>query len=137
MQKLYIILAILFLPLAFSCKKAVEKKKIDLVITAMTTGRWYVQEYINGGTNVTAEFDGYEFQFYANGVVEGIKTSGTTAGTWQGDADASTINSNFPGAPQPLSRLNGLWSITDNDWEYVHAKLTVGGVTNTLKLHKK
>ncbi|HEX6181154.1 MAG TPA: hypothetical protein VFZ47_07880 [Chitinophagaceae bacterium] len=137
MQKLYIFVAILFLPFAFSCKKAIEKKKIDLVITAMTTGRWYVQEYISGGTNVTTEFDGYEFQFYADGVVEGIKGTSKTSGTWEGDADASTINSNFPGATQPLSRLNGLWSITDNDWEYVHARLIIGGVTNTMKLHKK
>ena len=137
MQKVYIILTILLLPFAFSCKKAVQQKKIDLVITAMTTGRWYVQEYVAGPDNVTTEFDGYEFQFHANGTVEGIKASSTTPGTWAGDADASTISSNFPGAPQPLSRLNGLWSITDNDWEYVHARLIIGGVTNTLKLHKK
>ncbi|HYF30312.1 MAG TPA: hypothetical protein VD993_04280 [Chitinophagaceae bacterium] len=137
MRKLYILLALAFVPLFFSCKRTVEKKKMDLVITAMTTGRWYVQEYISGTDNVTAEFDGYEFQFYSNGTVEGIKAAGTTAGTWAGDASAMTINSNFPSAGLPLKRLNGLWKITDNDWVYVHATLTSGGVTNTLKLHKK
>lgn len=137
MQKLYVFVAILALPLLFSCKRTVDKKKQDLVIAAMTSGRWYVQEYISGPDNVTAEFDGYEFQFYSNGVVEGIKASGTTAGTWVGDAANLTIDSNFPSAGLPLKRLNGLWKITDNDWVYVHATLTVSGVTNVLKLHKK
>lgn len=137
MQKLYLFIAILVLPFAFSCKKTVEKKKMDLVIIAMTTGRWYVQEYVSGSNNVTAEFDGYEFQFYASGVVEGIKGSGTTPGTWAGDANNMTIDSNFPSVGPPLQRLNGLWKITENDWVYVHATLTTGGVTNTLKLHKK
>src|SRR5688572_7146693 len=133
MQKLYVLIALAFLPLLFSCKKTVEKKKLDLVIAAMTSGRWYVQEYLSGPDNVTAEFDGYEFQFHDNGVVEGIKAAGTTSGTWAGDASNFTINSNFPGAGLPLNRLNGLWKITDSDWVYVHATLTVAGVTNTLK----
>lgn len=137
MQKRYVIFALAFLSLFFSCKKAVEKKKMDLVVAAMTTGRWYVQEYLSGTDNVTAEFGGYEFQFHSNGVVEGIKVAGTTPGTWVGDASAMTISSNFPGSGVPLNRLNGLWKITDNDWVYVHATMTTGGVTNTLKLHKK
>lgn len=137
MQKLYIFLAVLFLPLAFSCKKKIEEKKMDLVMQAMTTGRWIVTEYTAGPDNVTAEFDGYEFQFHTNGVVEGIKTAGTTPGTWAGDANARTITSNFPSASAPLARLNGVWQITDNSWDYVHASLTVSGVTNKLKLHKK
>ena len=137
MQKLYVIITLISLPLLFSCKDKVEKKKLDLVIAAMTNGRWYVQEYMSGTDNVTAEFTGYEFQFHSNGVVEGIKAAGTTSGTWVGDASNMTINSNFPGAGLPLNRLNALWKVTDNDWVYVHATMTAGGVTNTLKLHKK
>jgi hypothetical protein len=123
--------------LLFSCKKAIDKKKQDLVITAMTDGRWYVQEYLAGSTNVTSEFEGYEFQFYSNGTVDGIKTAATTPGTWSGDANNFTITSNFPGSSQPLSRLNGIWKITENDWVYVHAYLVNGSETYYLKLHKK
>lgn len=137
MQQRFLLAALLFLPFFFSCKKAIDKKKEDLVIAAMTSGRWYVQEYLVGSTNVTAEFDGYEFQFYSDGKVDGIKSASTTSGTWLGDAANSTISSNFPGAPTPLSRLNGLWKITDNDWVYVYAYLTIGSETNYLKLRKK
>lgn len=137
MIKRLLYIAILALPLLVSCKKAVDKKKADLVIVAMTTGRWYVEEYVSGTTNVTSEFDGYEFQFYSDGKVDGIKTAGSTSGTWVGDANNMTITSQFPGASLPLNRLNALWKITDNDWVYVHANFTQGGVTNYLKLHKK
>lgn len=137
MQKRLAFTALLFLPLFFACKKAVDKKKQDLVIAAMTSGRWYVQEYITGSTNVTAEFDGYEFQFYSNGTVDGIKSAGATPGTWSGDASNFTITSNFSGAGLPLNRLNGIWKITENDWEYVHAYNVNGSQTNYLKLHKK
>jgi hypothetical protein len=137
MQKRVLLIAILTLPFFFSCKKAIDKKKEDLVIAAMTSGRWYVQEYLVNTNNVTAEFDGYEFQFHSDGKVDGIKSASTTSGTWVGDASNSTISSNFPGAPTPLSRLNGLWKITDNDWVYVYAYLTIGSETNYLKLRKK
>ena len=137
MQKRLIFLALLFAPFAFSCKKTIDKKKEDLIIQAMTNGRWYVSEYVAGSNNVTAEFAGYEFQFYENGTVEGIKSSTTISGTWVGDATNYTINSNFPGAAVPVSRLNGLWQLTDSDWDYVHATYVNGGITNLLKLHKK
>jgi hypothetical protein len=137
MQKRILFVLISFLPLLFSCKKSIEKKKLDLVIAAMTSGRWYVQEYKVGSTDVTAEFDGYEFQFFSDGKVDGIKSSNTTSGTWVGDGTNFTINSNFPGAGLPLNRLNGLWKITDSDWVYVHANLSNGSETYYLKLHKK
>ncbi|MGB8194427.1 MAG: hypothetical protein WCF67_21025 [Chitinophagaceae bacterium] len=137
MQKQLVFTALLFLPLLFSCKKTIDQKKEDLVIAAMTSGRWYVQEYLAGSSNVTTEFDGYEFQFHGNGTVDGIKTSTTTSGTWAGDGSNYTITSNFPGASVPLNRLNGLWKIKDSDWTYVYAYLTVGAEINYLKLRKK
>lgn len=137
MQKRLVFTALLFLPFLFSCKKTIDKKKEDLVIAAMTSGRWYVEEYLAGSNNVTAEFNGYEFQFYSNGTVEGIKSSATTSGTWAGDAANYTISSNFPGAALPLNRLNGVWKIKNNDWVSVYAYLTVGSETNFLRLRKK
>ena len=104
----------------------------------MVNGRWYVSQYLEGTTDVTAEFAGYEFQFYDNGKIDGIKSASTTSGTWSGDASNYTITSNFPAAAGlPLTRLNGTWKWTDSDWTYVYAYYVNGSQTNYLKLRKK
>ena|SRR6476620_724397 len=133
------ILIILFLiaPVAFSCNKIIEKKKEDIVIEAITNGRWFVKEYRAGTLYVTAEFDGYEFQFYSDGRVDGFLNTTVTNGTWTGDVNQMTITSNFPSVGQPLSRLNGLWKITDNSYTNVSAYNVNGVDTNFLELQKK
>src|ERR1700694_4000724 len=133
MQKQFTAILIILLTCFFSCKKAIEQKKQDLIVQAMTSGRWIVQNYTAGNTDVTAEFTGYEFQFYNNGTVDGIYNSSATSGTWAGNASQLTMSANFPNTGRPLSRLNGLWKITDNSWTYVNASLD----TNRLKLIKK
>ena len=35
----------------------------------MTTGHWYVEQYLDTTTDVTGDFFGYEFQFYENGAL--------------------------------------------------------------------
>src|SRR5215211_6429904 len=112
MQKRIVFTALLFLPLFFSCKKTIKEKQQDIVLAAMTNGRWYVSEYIAGATQVTIEFEGYEFQFNNNNTVDAIKGSSTTSGTWSGDSNNYTITATFPGAALPLSRLNGTWKWT-------------------------
>jgi hypothetical protein len=138
MQKRLAFTALLFLPLLFSCKRTIEKKQQDIVITAMTSGRWYVSEYLVGTTNVTSEFAGYEFQFYENGTVDGIKGTSTTSGTWSGNANNYTITSNFSSAAGlPLTRLNGTWKWTDSDFSYVKTYYVNGSETYYLSLRKK
>ena len=137
MQKQLLIYLFVFLPFSFSCKKAIEEKKKDIVVEAMTDGRWFVKEYKAAGIYVTSEFNGYEFQFYENGKVEAILSTNITNGTWTGDVNALTITSNFGGAPQPVSRLNGVWKLIDNSWTYVKAYYVNGADTNFLDLQKK
>jgi hypothetical protein len=137
MQKRLVFTALLFLPLLFSCKKAIKEKQQDLVLAAMTNGRWYVSEYIAGATQVTIEFEGYEFQFYNNNTVDAIKGTSTTSGIWSGDSNNFTITATFAGAGLPLSRLNGTWKWTDSDWSYVYSYYNDGAKTNYLKLRKK
>jgi len=137
MQKQLLIYLFVFLPFSFSCKKAIEEKKKDIVVEAMTDGRWFVKEYKAAGIYVTSEFNGYEFQFYENGKVEAILNTNITNGTWTGDVNALTITSNFGGAPQPVSRLNGVWKLIDNSWTYVKAYYVNGADTNFLDLQKK
>ncbi len=138
MQKRLLFCLFVFLPFSYSCKKAIDKKKEDLVVQAMTDGRWFVKEYKAAGVLVTQEFGGYEFQFHEDGKVEAILNSTiTNNGTWEGNIDQLTITSNFAGASQPVSRLNGLWKLIDNSWTDVKAYNLNGADTNFLRLQKK
>jgi hypothetical protein len=135
-KRLHIYFLILLLP-SLACNKIIEKKKQNVAMDAITDGRWIVKEYKAVGLYVTSEFNGYEFQFYQDGKVDGIQNTTVTQGNWNGDVNQMTITSNFGAAPQPLSRLNGLWKITDNSWTNVTAYNVNGADTNFLQLQKK
>ncbi len=135
-KRLPIYFLILLLP-SLACNKIIEKKKQNVAMDAITDGRWIVKEYKAAGLYVTSEFNGYEFQFYQDGKVDGIQNTTVTQGNWNGDVNQMTITSNFGVAPQPLSRLNGLWKITDNSWTNVTAYNVNGADTNFLQLQKK
>ena len=137
MKKQLLILFFAFLPFTYSCNKIIEEKKKDVVVEAMTDGRWFVNDYKAAGIFVTAEFNGYEFQFFEDGKVQAILNTSITNGTWTGDMNALTITSNFSGAQPPLTRLNAIWKIIDSDWSYVKAYSTSGADTNFLDLKKK
>jgi hypothetical protein len=119
------------------CSKTKEKLAQDFVIKAMTSGRWVVQIFKENSTDVTSEFTGYEFQFYENGTVQGIKGSSVTNGTWIGNASAMTIYSNFPDASDTVKRLNDTWKIKNNTLTMVEAYPTNTSRVAYLKLIKK
>ena len=136
MKKLYtLFLLVLILG---SCKKAVEKVGEDLVIKAMTDGQWKITKFTQNGTDITNNFSGYKFQYYANKTVDAI-LNGTTerTGSWDGNASAMTTWADFPAAPSPISLINGTWNITKNSWTYVEATQNSGGDTKTLRLDKQ
>ncbi len=135
------LLVIAFAVLAVSgckLKKTQEQIAEDIIVKAMTDGRWVVTAY-NDGTDYLSEFDGYEFQFKSDRTVDAIKTSTVeSTGTWQGDALAMTISSSFPAtASTAVQRLNGLWKIANNNWTWVKATQTINGKLTTLELRKK
>ncbi|MEO6315889.1 MAG: hypothetical protein ABIU63_17860 [Chitinophagaceae bacterium] len=122
----------------FSCKKAIEDKQKSIIVDAMTNGHWYVQQYKENTADVTDEFTGYEFQFYENGNVDGIKNTIVKSGTWTTDISAYTISATFPAnASDTLKRLNYTWKITDSYLDYVEAKTSTGSGENILHLKKK
>lgn len=122
----------------FSCKKFVQQQEENAVIKIMTSGVWYVYGYNQNDTSITSTFSGYTFQFNANGIVLAIKDSATVAtGTWVGNVDNETINSNFTGAADPLDKLNSLWKITDSGAAYVIATATIGSDNEYLYLKKQ
>lgn len=121
-----------------SCKKAIQNQQKNIIIDAMTNGRWYVELYTNTSTDVTPEFGGYEFQFYESGKVDGINGAVTRSGTWAADINSYSITASFPAnAGDTLRRLNYTWKITDSYLDYVEAKTTTPAGDNILHLRKK
>lgn len=121
-----------------SCEKAIEKAKEDAVIDAMTNGQWIVQEYLKGATSVKSSFAPYLFQFKKNETVDAINNGSVErTGTWQANSNAMTITSQFSNTGEPLSLLNGTWTIKSTTWTSVDAERTEGSELRKLKLIKQ
>jgi hypothetical protein len=60
-----------------SCNKFKEKLQEDVVIKAMTDGQWRMTKFTRAGTDITADFAPYLFQFRANNTVEAINNGNT------------------------------------------------------------
>lgn len=132
------VLSLFFLFTTVRCKKIKEDLGMKFIIAAMTDGRWLVDKFTDSNEDIAASFTGYEFQFTEDGKVYGYY-NGTQvgAGTWVGDVNNLTIQSNFPGAAEPLVRLNDRWKITNNTTKLVEATPFNSSRTAYLKLVKK
>jgi len=120
------------------CKKAVVDTSKELLLEIMTNGRWVVEVYSQDNIDLTAEYTGYEFQFYRDGNLQGIKGSDVTNGTWVPDTRNLTMQSSFPlGSNTLLIRLNETWKITKSSMSHVEAKPLSNTKTAYLKLVKK
>src|SRR5690606_24661318 len=75
------------------CAKKTEEIKTNLIMDAMSAGKWKVQIFKEDNKDVTTEFSAYEFQFFKDGSVKGYYGGETATGTWAGDINASTISS--------------------------------------------
>ncbi|HEV7780035.1 MAG TPA: hypothetical protein VGO58_02160 [Chitinophagaceae bacterium] len=121
------------------CKKTKEAIQEDLVIKAMTDGKWKVSIFTLNGINITADFAPYRFKYYSNKTVDAINnTTVERTGSWDGDASNMTTSAQFTGATYPLILINGSWHIDRNSWTYVEASQTIpGGDTKTMRLDKE
>ena len=121
------------------CKKVKEDLGKKFIINAMTSGLWIVQVFTDNNIDITTDFSGYEFQFKEDGKVFAIKTATAeqVLGAWEGNVNDLTIFSNFPGAGDPLLKLNDTWKITNNTTKLVEAKPFNTARTAYLKLVKK
>ena len=132
MKKLYLVI---FLFILAGC---IKKKQEDAVIDAMTNGQWKVTNFNQGGMDITSDFAAYKFQFKPNLTVDAINNGSIEkTGSWNADASAQTIISNFTNAGNPLVLLNGTWKITNNSWTWVEANQTINGELLTLRLDKQ
>ena len=119
------------------CAKKQEEIKTNIVVEAMTSGRWIVQKFTENNVDVTSEFSAYEFQFYKDGSVKGFNSNEEFPGTWLGDVESETIASNFPNTNDTLKRMNDTWKILKNSFTFVEARPTNSNRTAFLKLVKK
>ena len=135
MKKLTLFLG--FFILMLSCKKTKEKIGTNLIVQAMTNGQWVITSFNDNGTNKTADFSAYKFQFHSDYTVDAINNNTVEkTGSWNGNTTNQSITAAFSGATNPLLLINGTWIITDNSWTYVEAKKTEGADIKTLRLDK-
>jgi hypothetical protein len=121
-----------------SCKKVKENIEQQFIVKIMTDGRWIVGEFIeNDSINVTSMFDGYEFQFTQDGKVYSYYDTNQKQGVWEGNTANLTITSNFPGANNPLKKLNDVWKLSNNTTKSVEATPFNSSRVAFLKLAKK
>lgn len=125
------------MPFCFSCKKLVQQKEQDALVNIITSGNWYVEQYVEDTTNLTSIFLNYDFRFAKDGSVTGTRADSSVSGTWSGSIATRTINSNFPTANDPVKKLNGVWKITDSALDYVRAEMGTGASRRQLRLRKK
>jgi hypothetical protein len=96
-NKHLIALIFILLPAALlvnGCSK--EDVQKDIILKAMTSGRWIVSTFTETGSDFSAEFTPWEFQFFENETVQAIKGGTTITGSWTANADARTITATFP-----------------------------------------
>lgn len=99
----------------------------------ITNGQWVVASYLIDTAAITDQFSGYKFKFDENGTVTGTVGSSSTEGTWIAEITDYSITSEFPGAIDPLQKLNGHWIIRDSGTTFVKADFKTD--TGTMHLH--
>ena len=122
-----------------SCKKEkiIEAQK-DLIFQILTDGLWSVTLLTVNTTDYTTDFGGYRFKFYDNKSVDAsFNTVFVKSGTWDASTTDMTTTSNFVGATQPLSLLNGTWKIDRSGSRFVEATQTNGTEVKKLKMYRE
>lgn len=128
----------LIVVLLCACKKIIEQQKENAIIDAMTNGQWVITSFVRDGSNITASFGEYSFQYHRDYTVDAIRNNNAELkGTWNGDPATMTITATFTTSTEPLVLLNGPWHIDNNSWTYVVASQTNGAEQKKLRLEKK
>ncbi len=132
------LVAVLMLSIIFSsCEKAEQFLQKAVLSQIITTDRWVVETFAVAGTDVTAEYAPYEFEFSKNGIVTAFKSTEAIQGDWKEDLNAMSIETHFTNPTLTLQRFNTVWYIGKSAPTYVEARaVTVNGIFN-LKLVKK
>lgn len=81
----------------FSCRSSEDNSATNpkvntptVVQNTVTSGTWRITNFVDSGTDKTAQFSGYNFTFSANGTVSATNGTNNYSGTWT----VSDTNSN-------------------------------------------
>ena len=102
------------------------------LVQDLTTGDWYVTYYFDD-FDETTDFDGYVFNYAADGTATATNPSGTTNGSWStssGDETPLELNLNF-GTVLPLDELAEDWDVLEVTSEIIRLKDISGGDGST------
>ena len=132
------LVAVLILSIIFSsCEKAEQFLQKAVLTQIITSDRWVVETFAVSGTDVTAEYAPYEFEFNKNGSVTAFKSTEAILGDWKEDLNAMSIETHFSNPTETLQRFNHVWYVGKSAPTYVEARaVTANGILN-LKLVKK
>jgi hypothetical protein len=134
LKRTLLVFILLTISLCFGCSKSIES---NIIINAMTNGRWIVEQFKENNLDYTAQFDSYEFQFEDNGTITAFKINNSTSGIWIADIPTRTIFAKFPITNDTLKKLNDTWKVYNNTLTIVEANPTNMNRTAYLKLIKK
>ena len=122
-----------------SCKKEkIIAEQKDLIMQILTDGFWSVTLLTVNTTDYTPDFAGYRFKYYEDKKVDAsFNTVLVKSGTWDADATTMTTSSNYAGATQPLTLLNGTWKIDRSGSRFVEATQTNGTEVKKIKMYRE
>lgn len=93
----------------------------------MASGTWYVSSFIEGTTNETYHFNGYNFTFSSNGTAIAVKNATTINGTWSNymDDGYAKLDLSFDG--DLLEELEDDWRVLEYSETLIKLRHESGG----------
>ncbi len=89
----------------------------DDLETILTDGLWIVASYTEDADDQTANYNGYELNFDANGTVSASNGTNTNNGNWMVFSSGNQMTLNF-GTDMPFEEFN------DDDWDVISVSAT-------------
>ena len=122
---------------------------IQEISDLVSTGTWTITNFVDSGSDETANFTGYGFSFNSDGNLVADNGSNTVNGTWSVTDDSGSVDSNddssiddssddidfniFFASPSNFNELSEDWDIvsrTDSRIELIHVSGGNGGTDN-------
>ena len=123
----------------WACKPVLTEYIDDAALDIMTSGYWVVSSFSEGGTDITADFAGWEVRFNRDRTMQLSKAGSTSvAGTWSSNNLRVDFSASIPAAAtSPLPKLGGSWLVINNSSAGTSFSKTVAGTSSILVLKQR
>lgn len=98
-------------------------------ITLLTNNQWYVSYCYKGNNDETSDYNGYHFNFYANGTSKAIKNATQINGDWTKYQDGNKQKLDLSFSGDTLEYMEEDWDIVEYTTTLIRLKNTSGGGT--------